>query len=332
MTSFLLTDYAITCAPHSCEHGLRVVVGPCYEYGTGSKRKGPQRHPRRPPCRVYGPVNASPAQRVAAGQGRPCTQDELDAELNRVAPGPAFASEVSVRAVVPQVEVPGPDPPPTPEGSLSTIHAPDQWGSPLPLLPSFSFLESASQDDLRVPPMRWGTQPFPAVWQLPTAWQDCWRLWAALHFSHKWSRSVWRHCRRSTGGARYTAAGRRICGLPGEFCCRPASARQSVCCPFAMWLPPWEMLEVCGVPGPPGPSAFVPAYPLATRRGQATVFCNPSHRAVVFLCRPSQPPSWFCSSQASGAASVSRFRSRVSTTECPWRLFHLKPTVAAPRR
>ena len=157
-----------------------------------------------------------------------------------MAPGPAFASEVSVRAVVPQVEVPGPDPPPTPEGSLSTIHALDQWGSPLDLLPSFSFLESASQDDLRVPSMRWGTQPFPAVWQLPTTWQDCWRLWAALHFSHKWSRSVWRHCRRSQ------AAGRRICGLPGEFCCRPASARQSVCCPFAMWLPPWEMLEVCG--------------------------------------------------------------------------------------
>ena len=166
-----------------------------------------------------------------------------------------------------------------------------------------------------MPSMRWGTQPFPAVWQLPTTWQDCWHLWAALHFSHKWSRSVWRHCRRSTGGARYTAAG--FCSPVDLLSLRHVVA--SVPAAF-------QVLQALAL----RPSFR--AYPLPTPRGQATVFCNPSHRAFVFLCRPSQPPSWFCSSQASGAASVSRFRSRVSTTECPWRLFHLKPTVAAPRR
>ena len=38
----------------TCEHGLRCVVGPVYEYGTGSKRRGRKGHPRAPVSRLSG--------------------------------------------------------------------------------------------------------------------------------------------------------------------------------------------------------------------------------------------------------------------------------------
>ncbi|CAE7776013.1 unnamed protein product [Symbiodinium sp. CCMP2592] len=64
----------------ACMHGLRVVVGHAYEYGTGTKRRGPGRHRRLPALRLPGPLNATPAQRAAAAAGRLCTEDELRQE------------------------------------------------------------------------------------------------------------------------------------------------------------------------------------------------------------------------------------------------------------
>ena len=64
----------------SCMHGLRVVVGPAYVYGSDTKRKGARGHRGLPPIRLAGPVNATPAQRLAAAEGRPYSEDELRRE------------------------------------------------------------------------------------------------------------------------------------------------------------------------------------------------------------------------------------------------------------
>ena len=60
-----------------CLHGLRIVVGSAYIYGSGTKRKGRRGHVGLPPVRVAGPINATPAQRRAALEGRICTEHEL---------------------------------------------------------------------------------------------------------------------------------------------------------------------------------------------------------------------------------------------------------------
>ena len=65
----------------SCLHGLRVTVGEAYVYGSGTKRSGRRGHVGLPPTRMIGPLNATPAQRVAALQNRACTQQELTQEL-----------------------------------------------------------------------------------------------------------------------------------------------------------------------------------------------------------------------------------------------------------
>ena len=66
-----------------CVHGLRVVVGPLYVPGTGTKRSGPRIHRGLPPLRMPGPVNATPAQRQASLEGRHCEERELRDELQR---------------------------------------------------------------------------------------------------------------------------------------------------------------------------------------------------------------------------------------------------------
>ena len=79
LTDFHNTDRLKYHLLHSltCEHGLRCVVGPVYEYGSGSKRSGKKGHPRAPLYRVAGPINATPAQRLAALEGRQCSDQEL---------------------------------------------------------------------------------------------------------------------------------------------------------------------------------------------------------------------------------------------------------------
>ena len=65
----------------ACLHGLRVSVGEVYAYGTGTKRTGQRQHRGLPALRLPGPINATPAQRKAAAEGRPCTPEELVEEL-----------------------------------------------------------------------------------------------------------------------------------------------------------------------------------------------------------------------------------------------------------
>ena len=127
-----------------CEHGLRCVVGPVYTYGSGSKRRGRRGHLRAPVGRVPGPINASPAQRKAALEGRICTDAELAEELDRLAPGPSFSSSARSSQVMPRA-APSDRPPSSslsrspanPSGGFAALRSPRQsrpaggalWGS-----------------------------------------------------------------------------------------------------------------------------------------------------------------------------------------------------------
>ena len=50
-------------------HGLRVTVGEVYTCGSGTKRVGRRGHRGLPPLRLAGPLNATPAQRLASIEG-----------------------------------------------------------------------------------------------------------------------------------------------------------------------------------------------------------------------------------------------------------------------
>ncbi|CAE7623398.1 unnamed protein product [Symbiodinium sp. CCMP2592] len=78
----------------ACLHGLRVTVGPVYQYGSGTKRKGRTAHRGVPPQRLCGPCNATPAQRRAADLGLPADEEELQQEWDAVQRPPALSDLV----------------------------------------------------------------------------------------------------------------------------------------------------------------------------------------------------------------------------------------------
>ena len=188
--------YHLLHAPE-CEHGLRCVVGPVYEYGTGSKRRGRKGHARAPVVRVSGPINATPAQRQAALEGRDCTVDELAEELSRLSPGPAFASEARSSPVVPRPDRPdvvparplhgGPPISPCEPSHNPTFPCPDEltpiWGS---------FADFAKPDDWAVPSVAWHCPQPVRIWRIPTEWSSCLDLCVAVAKDSPWSTRMWR--------------------------------------------------------------------------------------------------------------------------------------------
>ncbi|CAE7293312.1 unnamed protein product [Symbiodinium sp. CCMP2592] len=78
----------------ACLHGLRVTVGPVYQYGSGTKRKGRTAHRGVPPQRLCGPCNATPAQRRAEDLGLPADEEELQQEWDAVQRSPALSDLV----------------------------------------------------------------------------------------------------------------------------------------------------------------------------------------------------------------------------------------------
>ena len=178
----------------SCMHGLRVVVGMVYVYGTGTtKRSGTRLHRGLPPLRLTGPLNASPAQRVAAAQGRECTQEELQRELflatggtdvylwpdspptatSRVAGSPVLGSQALPAEVMPR---PG----------TSPSSGPGRW---------FSLVDQSEVANLdwRTPSPLWsGLLAGDFVCQFPGSWHRYWKLWHAMHFQDAWSFQAFR--------------------------------------------------------------------------------------------------------------------------------------------
>ena len=125
-----------------------------------------------PILRLSGPLNATPAQRRAALEGRCCSQSELDEELNRMAPGPSFASAARSSAVVPRPPPSGrAEGAPSSDGPLHPALPPppvQSFGSSeLRALPSFpadvdflwgAFSEKAHPADWQTPSLRWGSR------------------------------------------------------------------------------------------------------------------------------------------------------------------------------
>ena len=204
LTDFHNTDrlrYHLLHSP-ACEHGLRCVVGPVYEYGSGTKRSGKKGHPRAPLLRVAGPLNATPAQRLAAAEGRVCSARELEDELNRIAPGPSFASEARSANVIPR-----PASVTTPELAAPSSHQPSAssdvrlsaLAAPALTIPSCTsvlewraFAEFAHPDDWIVPSVLWHAPQPPSVWIMPESWHRCFKLFRVISFGCPWSPGMWR--------------------------------------------------------------------------------------------------------------------------------------------
>ena len=176
----------------TCLHGLRVVTGPVYSYGSGTKRTGERQHRGLPPIRLPGPVNATAAQRRAASEGRACTDAELTAELFQATgatsphdwPAPSSAdsacrddaNDVQSQAP-PACEGPGP----TSGPSLSSGAVAVRWFS-------ISDFSAVAATDWHTPSPLWdGLLRQHFVIQLPAQWHRFWRIWQAMQSLHSWS-------------------------------------------------------------------------------------------------------------------------------------------------
>ena len=184
--------YHLSRGPHRL-HGLRVTVGQVYEYGSGTKRTGARQHRGMPPVRLAGPLNATPAQRAAAAEGRACTERELSDELFRVAgtrdvfswpeplPSPSHAASLPGNLV-----------------PLSHGCQPDLSVSPSAIAPVarwFTLLDfsGVQSSDWHTPSPLWGgllSRPF--VCQFPSSWHQYWKLWHAMQHTAPWSVEAFR--------------------------------------------------------------------------------------------------------------------------------------------
>ena len=176
-----------------CVHGLRVVTGQVYEYGTGTKRTGARQHRGLPPLRLPGPVNATAAQRRAAAEGRPCTDEELSDELfqavgtrdafswpdSLVGPHSYLAAAPPPRCVQSNSEAAGPA-----ESVLSDTRHPARgcrWFSLVDL-------STVASQDWHTPSPLWsGLLAGAFVCQFPSSWHRYWKLWHAMQIAHPWS-------------------------------------------------------------------------------------------------------------------------------------------------
>jgi len=171
-----------------CVHGLRVVVGESYEYGTGTKRTGARAHRGLPAIRLPGPLNATPAQRRAAAAGRACEDDALREELQRK----TGATCVYDWPASPAAASPGVDNPGAPvEGELTaTAAAPSSVSRWFTLVP-MSAADAALADGVSIPSPYWPGLFTPGIaWQLPSSWHRFWRLWSALEANTPWHRDT----------------------------------------------------------------------------------------------------------------------------------------------
>ena len=185
----------------ACEHGLRCVVGPVYEYGSGSKRSGKKGHLRAPVQRVCGPLNASPAPACCrgGGQGMHCPGAAGRTRPASPAPGPSFSSQSRSTPVLPR---PASAPVPSANGAVSPVepaHAVQllpqacmRLGTERTPLQCFSFADFAHPDDWLLPSLHWH-RPIPhGIWMIPSSWHICWRFFRAIHSHPPWSQEMWR--------------------------------------------------------------------------------------------------------------------------------------------
>ncbi|CAE7212948.1 unnamed protein product [Symbiodinium sp. CCMP2592] len=181
----------------ACLHGLRVTVGPVYQYGSGTKRKGRTAHRGVPPQRLCGPCNATPAQRRAADLGLPADEEELQQEWDTVQRSPALSDLVpgNLQRAVTGSSIAAPTPAglgslqataPVSEPSLSRLASSLSFVGSLPSW--FSFVDgAASGKDWALPTPWWpGLLAMGGVFRLPPSWHCFWPLWSALELLAPW--------------------------------------------------------------------------------------------------------------------------------------------------
>ncbi|CAE7228119.1 Ank2 [Symbiodinium sp. CCMP2592] len=188
----------------SCLHGLRVTVGPVYQYGSGTKRSGRASHRGVPPQRICGPCNATPAQRRAADLGVPADDAALQAEWDAVQRSPALSDLVPGNLHRPSSLSPSddafgaqqacqisaacgssPKSPASQNSRSATVAAASPAQHPLQW---FSVVEGAAGcDDWALPSPWWpGLLGLGGVFQLPSSWHRLWPMWSALEFFEPW--------------------------------------------------------------------------------------------------------------------------------------------------
>ncbi|CAE7476814.1 unnamed protein product [Symbiodinium sp. CCMP2592] len=299
----------------ACVHGLRVTVGEVYQYGTGTRRRGPGGHRGVPAIRLPGPLNATPAQRHAAEAGRPCTEAELTHELF-TATGAAHPYEWPDLAGPGLLGPPLRDepvepivnalPPALPQFMEAASVEPSQniSGSPAhPVSPGVHNLPAEaplSADSCEWKCIfEWGEDaaawhlPSPlwavrskthTVWQLPRAWHRFWKCWNAIDRFHPWdseARPAYRVLRSSV--ASVCPSSREAPVALYNLLAATVTIRQvclRVCSGGAVWC--W------GVPSRDGVAVLRRLLPEAFFR---TV--NLPGGAVFAAHHPSCPPSWW---------------------------------------
>ena len=217
--------YHLRTSPH-CLHGLRVQVGPVYTYGSGTKRRGAGGHRGLPPTRIPGPLNATPAQRLAASEGRRVNEQELLQELQSTVgvsdvyswPETYPAEESSPRADDESEHTPA-----RPTQDLARPYSRDD--SPIAY---WRVADAFDPQAHALPSPFWpGLRRQCICWGLPAAWHRWWSLWlAAESVANPWSKQAKRaqkplrpgpsegvaqHCRFLRCLASNTIAFRQIC-------------------------------------------------------------------------------------------------------------------------
>ena len=187
-----------------CLLGLRVTVGPAYIYGTGSKRSGRRGHRGLPPVRIPGPVNATPAQRTAAAEGRVCSEDDLRAERMQVLgvadiydwPDAGIPDEQGLRPAA--GTPPGSFPPVSTVPPVEASAFPSAATAPNSAAHVVCWAKVITEASVATIPSTWpvvsplwkGMLLRTVAWQLPTDWHRLWTLWWTIHTMHPWALSA----------------------------------------------------------------------------------------------------------------------------------------------
>ncbi|CAE7614627.1 unnamed protein product [Symbiodinium sp. CCMP2592] len=158
-----------------CRLPLEISVGAHHQYGSGTKRRGPQQHRRLPPIQLCGPRNATPAERLALDNDQPWDAaallvewEEAQASLEAEEPPHTVAAE-SEAATAPCLPA-----------SASALAIAQLAGR------SFFF-----QDQGLAPSPLWsGLRRGAAGWWLPHIWQNIARFWQAMADSAALSPSI----------------------------------------------------------------------------------------------------------------------------------------------
>ena len=224
---------------------------------TGTKRTGQRQHRGLPALRLPGPLNATPAQRKAAAEGRPCTDDELAEELrsrlgvSSIHEWPARTSQVRHDGNQ------GPCVPPLPSrggeslDAAAVIFASEGEAASTPRLGPAQLrwyrLVTASQADnadeqghLCLSPLWSQLVGTLCMWCLPVEWHRMWPLWHAMQADAPWDVSY----KRAFGILRGAFADKPLQHGPPQSVVNIISATiafRKVCecvqCSGAFWIP-----------------------------------------------------------------------------------------------